>query len=38
VGIKLNGTHQLLVYAGDTVLLGIDINTKKTLPLLEASK
>jgi hypothetical protein len=39
VGLKLNGTHQLLVYADDGILLGDDIDTiKKTETLIDASK
>jgi predicted amino acid-binding ACT domain protein len=39
VGLKLNGTHQLLVYADDVDLLGDKIDTIKTQKLLtDASK
>jgi ribosomal protein S2 len=40
VGLKLNGTHQLLVYADDVNLQGddIDIIQKNTETLTEASK
>jgi hypothetical protein len=40
VGLKLNGTYQLLVYADDVNLLGDNIDTieKKTLSLIDASK
>jgi biotin operon repressor len=40
VGLKLNGTHQLLVYADDVNLLGDTIGTtnKNTWTLIDASK
>jgi hypothetical protein len=40
VGLKLNGTHQLLVYAGEVNLLGGNINTmkKNTETLVDSSK
>jgi hypothetical protein len=40
VGIKLNGTHQLLAYADDVNLLGdkIDAIHKNNETLIEASK
>jgi hypothetical protein len=40
VGLKLNGTHQLLVYADDVNLLGDNIDTinKNKQTLFDASK
>jgi hypothetical protein len=40
VGLKLNGTHQLFVYADDMNLLGDNIDTinKNTESLIDASK
>jgi hypothetical protein len=40
VGLKLNWTHQLLVYADDVNLLGDNIDTikKNTEPLIDAGK
>jgi hypothetical protein len=40
VGLKLNGTHQLLAYADDVNLLGDNIDTikKNTVSLIDASK
>jgi hypothetical protein len=40
VGLKLNGTHQLLDHADDVDLLGDDIDTikKNTQTLIDASK
>jgi hypothetical protein len=40
VGLKLNATHQLLVYADDVNPLGdnIDIIKKNTKTLIDASK
>jgi Flp pilus assembly CpaE family ATPase len=40
VGQKLNGTHQLLIYADDVYLLGDNINTimKNTQTLIDAIK
>jgi hypothetical protein len=38
VRLKLNGTHQLLVYADDVILLGDNIDTiNKTATLIDAS-
>jgi hypothetical protein len=42
VGLKLNGTHQLLAYANDVNLLGdnihVDIVKKNTKILIDASE
>jgi hypothetical protein len=42
MGLKLNGTHQLLAYAGDVNLLGdnilVDTIKKNTETLIDASK
>jgi hypothetical protein len=40
VGLELNATHQLLVYADDVTLLGDNINTirKNTETLINANK
>jgi hypothetical protein len=40
VGLKLNGTHQLLAYADDVNLLGDNIDTvkKNTETLIDISK
>jgi hypothetical protein len=40
MGLKLNGTHQLLVYADDVNLLGDDIDTikKNTQTLIDPGK
>jgi hypothetical protein len=39
-GLKLNGTHQVLAYADDVNLLGVNIDTinKNTQTLIDASK
>jgi hypothetical protein len=40
VGLKLNGTHQLLVYADDVNLLGVNTDTikKNTETLIDTGK
>jgi hypothetical protein len=39
VGLKLNGTHQLFVYADDVNLLGDNVDSiEKTQTLVDASK
>jgi hypothetical protein len=40
VGLKLNGTHQLLVYSNNVNILGDNIDTikKNTQTLIDASK
>jgi hypothetical protein len=40
VGLKLNGTHQLLAYAADVILLGDNMDTIKenTYILIDAGK
>jgi hypothetical protein len=40
VGLKLNGTHQLLVYADDVYILGYNIDTirENADTLIDASK
>jgi hypothetical protein len=40
MGLKLNGTHQILAYAHDVKLLGDNIDTikKNTESLIDASK
>jgi hypothetical protein len=38
VGLKLNGTHQLLVYADAVNLLGDNIDTIKKNTLIDSSK
>jgi hypothetical protein len=40
LGLKLNGIHQLLVYADDVTLLGVNIDTikKKRETLIDACK
>jgi hypothetical protein len=39
-GLKMNGTHQLLAYADDVIILGEDIDTihKNIEALLDAGK
>jgi hypothetical protein len=40
VGLEWNGTHQLLCYSGDMILLGVNIDTinKNTEIIIHASK
>jgi aryl carrier-like protein len=38
VGLKLNGTHQLLAYADDVNLLGYNIDSIQKNTLIDASK
>jgi hypothetical protein len=38
VGLKVNGTYQLLVYADDVNLLEDDIDTTKKKKLIDVSK